>query len=87
MKETAKDILTWHYKESIKGIESISTPHFPSAHEGAALAAMREIADKAWELGNKFYYNQDKVKSIFMKELFPETKTPPSETKPGCSES
>lgn len=49
----------------------------------------KEIADKAWEAGNKYGYNSgrgyediedDIDKSTFMKELFPESKTPSSET-------
>lgn len=40
-----------------------------------ALAAIKEIADKAWEAAGEHYVLEGKDRITFMKELFPEDKT------------
>lgn len=76
--ETAKEILRRHF--------SAKTIHYPGwaiyqPHENEAMiAAIQEIADKAWEACSKRIYQEDYSgddttapdKYTFMKELFPE---------------
>lgn len=71
MKETAKDILD-------KNAPLWDGDDFVPRNQ--ALAAMREIADKAWDGAKSRYLHGSISREQFMKDLFPETKTPPSET-------